>query len=226
LSSLVSRITHKAKLIWDVVDPSPLGLYRRLSRPVDGWLTRDEESLLFHKAQVVPREQCIVELGSWFGRSAILLGGGTVHGHGARVFAVDLFTAAGCAKEALEERAGDAAKDFLELFQANLQKAKLKGIVTAVRSVTAELGQRWDGPPVGLLFIDADHSYEGVQSDWNAWKHGMASGATVAFHDYQNPAYEGVTRFVDELLADRVLRSVERHDSILCGEVIDGQPAR
>src|SRR5262245_32451438 len=115
--SLVSRISCKAQLIWDVVDPSALGQYRRLSRPVDGWLTRSEEEALFRMARAVPRDQCIVELGSWFGRSAILLGGGSIRGNGAKVYAVDLFTATGFAKEVLERRAGDAARDFMERFQ-------------------------------------------------------------------------------------------------------------
>jgi predicted O-methyltransferase YrrM len=213
-------------LIWDIFDPSPLGMYRRLSRPVDGWLTRREESLLFEQARRVPGDQCIVELGSWFGRSAILLGGGTVHGQGAQVFAVDLFAAAGCAKDILEQRAGDAARDFLGAFQDNLKKAGLQERVTPMRGATAELGHHWNGPPVGFLFIDADHSYEGVRSDWYSWRKRLIRRAKVAFHDYQNPAYEGVTRFVDELVSAREVQSIERHDSILCGEVTDGQAAR
>jgi predicted O-methyltransferase YrrM len=189
---------------------------------VDGWLTRKEEAALFRIAQSVPRDQCIVELGSWFGRSAILLGGGSVQGKGARVYAVDLFSAAGCAKEILEQRAGDAARDFLNRFQSNMQMAGLKGTVTPIRSATADLGKRWDGPPIGFLFIDADHSYEGVSGDWTSWKQRLAAHALIAFHDYQNPAYAEVTRFVDELMTAGALGSVERHDSILCGEVTDG----
>lgn len=219
-ASFVSRIGNKALLVWDLFDPSPLGSYRKLSRPVDGWLTRKEEAVLYRLAGTVPRDQSIVELGSWFGRSAILLGGGSLKGRGAPVFAVDLFRAAGCARDLLEERAGEAAKDFLQQFLDNTRAAGLEQKVTAIRCATAELGQKWTGPPVGLLFIDADHSYEGVSQDWASWKGRLAPSAKVAFHDYENPAYEGVARFVNELLAVGGLRSVERHDSILCGEAI------
>ena len=224
-ASLVSRISNKSLLIWDLFDPSALAFYRKLSRPVDGWLTRNEESALFRLAGAVPSDQCIVELGSWFGRSAILLGGGSLKGRGAPVFAVDLFRAAGCAKDLLEKRAGDAANDFLPKFIDNMRAARLEQRVTAIRSATAELGESWTGPPVGLLFIDADHSYEGVRADWTSWKGRLAPAAKVAFHDYENSAYEGVTRFVNELLAGGGLRSVERHDSILCGEVLHAGPA-
>ena len=221
-ASFVSRMGSKALLIWDILDWSALGHYRKLSRPVDGWLTRDEEAVLFRLAAAVPREQCIVELGSWFGRSAILLGGASLKGRGAPVFAVDLFRAAGLAQEVYEARAGEAAKDFLQRFLDNMRGAGLERKVTAIRSSTAELGQKWTGPPVGLLFIDADHSYEGVSQDWAGWVNRFGPAAKVAFHDYENPAYEGVTRFVNERLAAGNLCSVARKDSILWGEVVHG----
>ena len=217
--SLAGRLGLKALLIWDIFDPSPLGRYRRYSRPVDGWLTRNEEAALFRIARQVAPHQCIVELGSWFGRSAILLGGGSATGRGAPVFAVDLFQPAGCAKELLEQRTGDADRDFWNKFQQNIRSAGLDGRVTAIRSETAPLGDTWNGPPVGFLFIDADHSYEGVRRDWHSWKGRLAPGGRVAFHDYQNPAYAGVRRFVDELLQSGSLRSLEQHDSLLSGEL-------
>jgi hypothetical protein len=139
---------------------------------------------------------------------------------------VDLFCATGFAKEVLEHRAGEAARDFLDRFQSNLRAAGLIDKVTTVRSATADLGEKWTGPPVGFLFIDADHSYDGVSGDWNAWRNRLTSRAKVAFHDYQNPSFEGVTRFADELIAAGALQAVERHDSIVCGEVSDGQAAR
>jgi predicted O-methyltransferase YrrM len=223
-STLLSHLGLKAQLIWDILDPSALGRYRKLSRPVDGWLTREEEETLFRLAQAVPKEQCIVELGSWFGRSAILLAGGSIQGNGPHVHAVDLFQATGYAKEVLEDRAGKEANDFWGRFHANMRAAGVDHQVTAIRSETAALGESWNGPPVGLLFIDADHSYEGVRHDWTAWRCRIAPQGKLAFHDYQNPAFEGVTRFVDELIRQGSLRAAERHDSIVCGEVAHGRP--
>jgi len=221
-SPLVSRITNKLLLIWDLFDPSPLGNFRKLSRQVDGWLTRNEEAALFRAARAVPSDRCIVELGSWFGRSAILLGGASLNGNGAPVFAVDLFAAVGCAKELLETRAGDEAHDFLKRFQSNMRRARLEHKVTAIRGATADAGRGWSGPPVGFLFIDADHSYEGVRNDWDSWKAHLAPGAQVAFHDYGNAGYEGVARFVNELRTAGAIQSIELHDSLLCGEVRHG----
>ena len=64
---------------------------------------------------------------------------------------------------------------------------------------------------LSLVYIDADHSYEGVISDIRAWFPKVKRGGYMAFHDYQNPAY-GVKRAVTEMAAmigARVLEMLE-----------------
>ena len=69
---------------------------------------------------------------------------------------------------------------------------------------TARVGREWDREPVGLLYVDADHSYEGVKRDFEAWSPNLAPGAVVIFDDYRHMVrgkdhYPGVTHFVDSL---------------------------
>jgi len=40
--------------------------------------------------------------------------------------------------------------------------------------------------PVDFLFIDGDHSYEGIRGDWEAWSDKITSGGIVALHDSVN----------------------------------------
>lgn len=53
-----------------------------------------------------------------------------------------------------------------------------------------------------LVFLDADHSYEGVKADLAAWVPKVRRGGWIGGHDYQNhePGYDfsGVKRAVDE----------------------------
>lgn len=50
-----------------------------------------------------------------------------------------------------------------------------------------------------LVYIDGDHSFEGVTNDINAWFPKLITGGGVmAFHDYENPAY-GVKKAVNNL---------------------------
>jgi cephalosporin hydroxylase len=40
-----------------------------------------------------------------------------------------------------------------------------------------------DGNPLDLLFIDGDHEYEGVRTDFLQYRHLVAPGGLIAFHD-------------------------------------------
>jgi len=51
---------------------------------------------------------------------------------------------------------------------------------------------------IDALFIDALHTYEAVQNDFNNWSKFVKLGGFVIFHDY-NASFEGVTRFCNEL---------------------------
>jgi len=138
---------------------------------------------------------------------------------------VDFFQAKGLAKEFLDKHAPDLADDYWDRFHSNMRQAGVDAHVRAIRSGSAEAGESWAGPPVGLLFIDADHSYPAVRRDWECWNGRLAPRGIIAFHDYGNPAYE-VKRFVDELLAARRLKSLGQVDSILIGEMVHEPAAR
>ena len=50
---------------------------------------------------------------------------------------------------------------------------------------------------IDLLFIDGDHSYEGVRSDFNNYSTFLSQNAIVVFDDY-NKKWPGVVKFCDE----------------------------
>lgn len=49
------------------------------------------------------------------------------------------------------------------------------------------------------LFIDGDHSYEGVKADWNNYNELIIPSGFVIFDNYSSLAWPGVKKFVDEL---------------------------
>jgi len=55
------------------------------------------------------------------------------------------------------------------------------GRVTWVRATGADAAR--DHTPVDFVFIDGDHSEQGLLADWNAWSPLVASGGIVALHD-------------------------------------------
>ncbi|MBM2802220.1 MAG: hypothetical protein HW419_113 [Deltaproteobacteria bacterium] len=55
--------------------------------------------------------------------------------------------------------------------------------------------------PIGFLWIDGDHRYEGVSMDFHCWAPHVVPGGIIAFHDTYS--WEGVRRLIDE----KVLRT-------------------
>ena len=48
---------------------------------------------------------------------------------------------------------------------------------------------------IALLFIDGDHSYEGVKMDTLSWEPKVKKGGTILFHDYD---HQDSKRWLDE----------------------------
>jgi predicted O-methyltransferase YrrM len=76
---------------------------------------------------------------------------------------------------------------------------------------SAAVAQRWDGA-VDLVFIDGDHSEEGVRADWDGWHGFVAPDGAVVFHDARlsqqgGRGLPGPTAVVDSLF--RARRAVE-----------------
>src|SRR5690606_8833370 len=69
------------------------------------------------------------------------------------------------------------------------------GEAMQLRSVAA--AARYDGPPSGLLYVDADHHGHAAAVDLLAWTRHLAAGATVAWDDYGAPSNPGVKTAVD-----------------------------
>jgi predicted O-methyltransferase YrrM len=61
--------------------------------------------------------------------------------------------------------------------------------------VTAALG----GKPLDFLFIDGDHTYESVRTDFERFSPLVRPGGLIAFHDIAMPAPSGVARLWGEL---------------------------
>jgi cephalosporin hydroxylase len=57
------------------------------------------------------------------------------------------------------------------------------------------------GEPVDFLFIDGDHSYDGVRQDFEMYSPLVRAGGLVAFHDTSAPDAPDVVRYWQELRA-------------------------
>lgn len=150
---------------------------------------------LFSAAGEVPAELAIVEIGSFKGKSTCCLASGAQDGLGAHVWAVDPWDLEGNETG----RFHFAAAETREAFSRQVNEMGLAEQITAIQGFSTEVAVGWDGPAIGLLYIDGDHKYKSVAADFAAWSNHLTPRATVIFDDLDTERNPGVRKAVDEL---------------------------
>jgi hypothetical protein len=190
---------------------------------VDGWLWCDEQILLYNMACQVPENEAIVELGTWMGKSTIMLAAGSMAGSGARINTVDVFEIRNDVGYDYSLYVTPDTEEYFSMFMSNMQDAGVESVVTPIRQSTVAAAKIWTGPAVRLIFIDANHEYEAVYSDFMAWLAHCKEGTWFLFHDYGTD-YPGVTRFVDRLVLTGVLKNSRVVASMFLGQLAIVEP--
>jgi hypothetical protein len=134
---------------------------------VPGWLTEREGGHLYEWARACPRDQAIVEIGAFKGKSTICLARGARDGSRAEVYSIDPH----CGED----------NDYVEYIR-NLERAGVNDLVTPMVMPSADAAGRWRGS-IGLLFIDGNHLYRFVRQDVQLWYPFLAAGGIIALHD-------------------------------------------
>ncbi|HEU4751980.1 MAG TPA: class I SAM-dependent methyltransferase [Armatimonadota bacterium] len=155
-------------------------------------------------AAQVPADQEIIELGVFHGRTALMMAWGASLGHGAHVTGIDPWDLPGNTYPAEFTESGPRRWAAHHVKTLGFSRR-----VSLVQGFSADVARTYAGPPVGLLYVDGDHTKEGARQDIEVWAPHLAPGATIAVDDYGNENYPGVAEAVDELVAEGVLEAVQ-----------------
>jgi predicted O-methyltransferase YrrM len=142
-----------------------------LAVDVEGWLTEAQGRALFAAASRVPEGQAVVEVGSHRGKSTIVLAAGLRDG--ASLTAIDPFD---------DPRWGGGTAS-LAIFERNLATAGVVDRVRLCRGLSGDVAAAWEGPPVGLAWIDGAHDRVSVLTDVDGWGARLADGGALVLHD-------------------------------------------
>lgn len=174
-------------------------------RKVPGWFSDVEAS--FMRKQVIGVKDLsgvIVEIGSYLGRSSIVIAQVAKENHD-KVYCIDIWDSS--IYDSLPEQQGRVYKpypipeDAFEQFIDNIRAAGVFDTIIPMEGKSADFVRGWNNP-IKLLFIDACHEYSYVAEDCLLWKKHVMEGGVVLFHDY-SLSWPGVMRAVDECMTEK-----------------------
>ena len=146
---------------------------------IEGWLSVDQARLLFDHVRRLPAGATVVEIGSYLGRSTIVLARAAPRG----VELVTIDPHAGNDRGPRQIR-GSAAEGQREhdAFMANLRRA---GVAETVRHLRLPSQSALDEvrESIDLLYIDGAHRYRPARDDIVRWGARLAPGGTLMLHD-------------------------------------------
>ncbi len=159
--------------------PVPLDVVRARVDGVEGWLTDAQVARLHEAATGAPRGGRIVEIGSFRGRSAVVLASAAPPG--CEVVCIDPHAGNDRGPQEIEGFEAEAATDN-EVFEANLAAAGVRDRVRHVRDFSdAAHGEVAD--PIDVLFVDGAHRFGPARADLRDWGARVAPGGTMLVHD-------------------------------------------
>jgi hypothetical protein len=187
----------------------------RLAGSVEGFLTAKEMEFLALLGACPTAEGEVLEIGSFKGKSTVILARAAALVGDWGIVAVDplcpsgSFTMVDCPWE--------------DEFCANLDRCGVAGLVEFHKAFSTELAKTWDRP-LRLLWVDGDHSYEGAKTDLDIFSPHLSPGAIVAFHDMLKPLPGPLLAFANDVLSSRLFGAAG-----VCGSIgwaqYSGDPA-
>jgi hypothetical protein len=149
------------------------------ARLVEGWLTEAQARRLWESARNVPAGGLVVEIGSFRGRSAIVMASALAPG--ARLVAIDPHAGADRGPQEIEAEAARGEADHRQ-FLANLRAAGVADRVEHVRLMSSEALESVGGE-IDMLYVDGAHRFGPARDDLVSWGARVREGATMLVHD-------------------------------------------
>jgi predicted O-methyltransferase YrrM len=146
---------------------------------VPGWFGKINAAA-FWAVIAEKKPETVVEIGSYLGRSAALLGLALQKfSQHPRLVSIDPHTGDRQQKEAL----GVDELPTATLFRLHMEGLGLKDVIDIRIATSHDVALTWNDP-VDLLYIDGWHSYDAVLEDGTSWSPYLTSDGLVCFDDF------------------------------------------
>lgn len=178
----------------EIVDIEKLGI---MSLSIPGMITQDSGKFLYSLCYMQEINGDVVEIGSWQGRSTIFLGTAVKESKNGNFYAVDHFKG-NIGKEDLYEVDGKL-NNLKENFIENIKKFGLNETVNLLEMMNYEAAKKLKNNNIRFLFIDGDHTEDGVTKDIELFFPMLIKGSIIVFDDYFD-GFPGLINAVDSAI--------------------------
>lgn len=164
---------------------------------------RDLLALCMYVNDRIGKDIVVVEIGSYTGISASIFN--SVFDD---VYCVDAWTSG-------YDDTDIASRQNMEEVEAAFDKQIAGTTIQKLKGSSAEMAKHFEDGSVDLVYIDADHTYDGVVRDINIWMPKVKKGGYLAGHDYVEgwggvlPAVNDTIGVPDETFAENWLTNQE-----------------
>jgi predicted O-methyltransferase YrrM len=158
--------------------------YNKKINPIRGWLSFEESYLLYSSAKAIMPDESVIEIGSYEGRSTVVLGLALKNGRinpGQIVYSIDPHT--GDITEVQKGLKIDTWNNFI----SNVNEFDLQDVITPIRLTSDSAISQLADVRAGLLFIDGWHSYEAVRNDMKNYLPLTSAHSIIIFDDWEHP---------------------------------------
>jgi predicted O-methyltransferase YrrM len=155
---------------------------------IPGWLTAKEAGELFDLISGIPGEnQVCCEIGSYMGKSSIVLGMALKAKRGGKLFCIDPFdlVESDYYKQASGEQLKSVSLTRKQFVMQNISKYGLEETIDLIQGFSHFVARDFHYQ-IDFIFIDGDHIFEAVLADFIDWSAKLKVGGVIAFHDYYN----------------------------------------
>jgi len=149
-------------------------------RGVEGWMSEAQARMLWERARGLPEGGQAVEIGSYRGRSAIVLARAAARS-GARVTAIDPHAGNDRGPQQIAGSPDEGEEDH-RAFLDNLRRAGVADRVRHVRLPSQDALEEVEGP-LDLLYVDGAHRYSPARGDLARWGERVRPGGHMLVHD-------------------------------------------
>ena len=166
------------------------------AKDVPGFLTESEARFLGMMAACAPGSGAIVEIGSFKGKSTVMLGKVAQRYGVGPVVAIDPHNFNN--PELKEHRSAPGATSYNE-FLKNIENAGVSQFIETHCAFSTDVARSWNRP-IRFLWIDGDHGYPVAKSDFDGFTPHLIPHGFVALHDALHEFSGPIRVFVEDVL--------------------------